>query len=284
MSFEIAMPPGNARAVQNVFNQRNRFSFAPRLFSNQARQGHDNLFCLHLHVKRRLRSQRPIASPSSSFNSSNLNCVIPCDLRSNTPNIVMGNHIAHLSLDLPMNIEGNIPLLWSFNDSTKRVKQNGDYATMYLYTSMVYLLFPMCIGRRQRPMPFDDLTSSSLANKIMARIYDNSAVWLTTIAAGSSTALSTMSICNRDVRSFVCLNPSMGTSCINFCVTCYADEVRLSVVADPQLVPHPEFFTECFNQQVNERLGTAIDAHVDVSPSFAAERSSGTARSSSHSW
>ena len=196
----------------------------------------------------------------------------------------MGNHIAHLSLDLPMNIEGNIPLLWSFNDSTKRVKQNGDYATMYLYTSIVYLLFPMCIGKR-RSVPFGNLASSSspLANKIMARIYDNSAVWLTTIAAGSSTALSTMSICNRDVRSFVCLNPSTGTSCINFCVTCYSDEVRLTVVVDPNLVPHPEFFTECFNQQVHERVSWMRD-HVDVTFSFVVERRSGAARSSSHSW
>ncbi len=61
-----------------------------------------------------------------------------------------------------------------------------------------------------------------------------------------------MSICNRDVRSLVCLNPSVGTASINFCVTSYADEIRLAVIADPNIVPNPRFFTECFNQQVKK--------------------------------
>ncbi|CAF4556727.1 unnamed protein product [Rotaria sp. Silwood1] len=167
-------------------------------------------------------------------NSSNINCVMPCDLRSNTPHIVMGNCIAHLSLELPMDIEGNIPLLWSFNDNTKRVKENGDHATMYLFTHITYLLFPLCI-----------------ANKLMARIYNNASLWLTTLAAGSSTTLATMSICNRDVRNVICLNPSIGTHSINFCVTSYADEIRLAVIVDPNLISDPEFFTTCFNQQLS---------------------------------
>jgi hypothetical protein len=75
-----------------------------------------------------------------------MNCIIPCDLRSNPTNIIMGNKISHLCFELPLNIEGNIPLLWSFNESTKRVKQNGDYATMYLFTHIIYLLFPFCLG------------------------------------------------------------------------------------------------------------------------------------------
>ncbi|CAF1052790.1 unnamed protein product [Adineta steineri] len=167
-------------------------------------------------------------------NSENINCIMPCDLRSNTPNIVMGNHIAHLSLKIPINIEGNIPTLWSFNDDTKRMKQNGDYATMYLFNYISYLLFPI-----------------SIANRLMARIYNNASLWLTTITAGSSTALATISICNRDVRSLICLNPSIGTHNINFCVTTYADEIRLAVIVDPNIIPDPQFFTECFNQQLN---------------------------------
>ena len=74
---------------------------------------------------------------------------MPCDLRSNTDNIVMGNCLAHLCLELPLDIEGNIPILWSFNDNTKQVKQNGDYATMYLFTYIIYLLFPLGIGKKE---------------------------------------------------------------------------------------------------------------------------------------
>lgn len=74
---------------------------------------------------------------------------------------------------------------------------------------------------------------------------------MTTIAAGSSTPLATMSICNRDVRSLICLNPSIGKQCINFCVTTYADEIRLTVVVDSNLVPDPQVFTEYFHQQVS---------------------------------
>ncbi|CAF0816091.1 unnamed protein product [Rotaria sp. Silwood1] len=168
------------------------------------------------------------------FNPANMNCIMPCDLRSNSANIVMGNQLSHLCIELPMNVEGNIPLLWSFNDGTKRVKENGDYATMYLFTHITYLLFPFCF-----------------ANKIIARVYNSASVWLTSLAAGSSTALATMSICNRDVRSLICLSPSIGTASLNFCVTSYADEIRLAVIADPNIIPNPKFFTECFNQQLN---------------------------------
>jgi hypothetical protein len=93
-----------------------------------------------------------------------------------------------------------------------------------------------------------------LANKIMARVYDNTSLWLTTLAAGSSTTLATMSICNRDVRSLVCLNPSIGKHSINFCVTSYADEIRLAVIVDTNLVPDPQFFIECFHQQVKQNF------------------------------
>ncbi|UJR21166.1 hypothetical protein I4U23_024264 [Adineta vaga] len=146
----------------------------------------------------------------------------------------MGNHLAHISLKLPMHIEGNIPTLWSFNDNTKRMKQNADYATMYLFNYISYLLFPI-----------------SIANRLMSRIYNNASLWLTSIAAGSSTALASMSLCNQEVRSLICLNPSNGTHSINFCVTSYADEIRLAVICDSNLVPNPQFFTECFNQQLN---------------------------------
>jgi len=91
-----------------------------------------------------------------------------------------------------------------------------------------------------------------VANKIIARIYNSASLWLTTLAAGSSTALATISLCNRDVRSLICLNPSVGTASINFCVTSYADEIRLAVIADPNIVPNPHFFTKCFIQQVNK--------------------------------
>lgn len=85
---------------------------------------------------------------------------------------------------------------------------------------------------------------------MIARIYDSASLWLTTLAAGSSTALATMSVCNRDVRSVICLSPSVGTATVNLCVTSYADEIRLAVIADPNVVPNPKFFTQCFIQQV----------------------------------
>lgn len=162
---------------------------------------------------------------------------MPCDLRSNTPNIIMGNQQTHLSLEIPMDIEGNIPLLWSFNEYSKQMKRNADYATMFLFIKIIYQIFPRC-----------------LANKILARIYSNASLWLTTLAAGSSTTLATMSICNRDVRSLICLNPCMSSNSINFCATSYADELRLCAIVDPNLIPNPQFFTECFNQQVDEFL------------------------------
>jgi hypothetical protein len=198
----------------------------------------------------------------------NMNCIIPCDLRANPANIIMGNDIAHLCLELPMNIEGNIPLLWSFFENTKRVKENGDYATMYLLIQIVYLLFPFCIGMSEANSTVFFIASLVLAKKIIARIYDSASLWLTTIAAGSSTALATMSICNRDVRSLICLSPSVGTASLNFCVTTYADELRLVVIADPAVVPDLEFFTTSFVQQVKEhRSFSTCTAYRTLRPS-----------------
>jgi hypothetical protein len=93
-----------------------------------------------------------------------MKCVMPCDLRSNPVKIKMGNHSSHLCLELPMNIEGNIPVLWSFTNMMKQVKEDGHYGTMYslyasvrcstshcifmsLMTMFAFFLFPSFIGR-----------------------------------------------------------------------------------------------------------------------------------------
>lgn len=91
-----------------------------------------------------------------------------------------------------------------------------------------------------------------LANKLISRIYDSASFWLTSIAAGNTTTLATISICNRDVRSFICLSPSIGAASLNFCITTYADDIRLAVVADPNVIVNPKFFTDCFIKQVKK--------------------------------
>ena len=73
-----------------------------------------------------------------------------------------------------------------------------------------------------------------------------------------------MSLCNRDVRSLICLSPSVGTASINFCVTTYADEIRLVVISDPNIVPNPHFFTESFIQQVNNKLFIFNDIKFEI--------------------
>lgn len=115
----------------------------------------------------------------------------------------------------------------------------------------------------------------------MARIYNHATIWLTSLAAGTSTSLATMSICNRDVRSLICLNPSLGRSAINFCATSYADEIRLAVTVDPNVIPDPQFFTECFNHQVERRLNSLI--HHPSFISVSVERRSRSVGSSSNS-
>lgn len=75
-----------------------------------------------------------------------MHCIMPCDLRSNSGIIIMGNKLSHLCVEIPMNIEGNIPVLWSFNENMKQIKESGDHATMYLFTKITYLLFPSFLG------------------------------------------------------------------------------------------------------------------------------------------
>lgn len=130
-----------------------------------------------------------------------------------------------------------------------------------------YFLFVLvCLPSRNICQYFQDSLRSLSANKIIARVYNHASLWLTTLAAGTSTALATMSVCNRDVRSFICLSPSIGTASINFCVTSYADEIRLAVIADSNIVPDPHFFTECFLHQVPSSIvwrSTTVFASLD---------------------
>jgi hypothetical protein len=83
----------------------------------------------------------------------NMKFVIPIDLRANPVSITMGNQLSHLCLELPMHIEGNIPVLWALNDKMKQVKENGDYATMHLFTHLNYLLLPIFLGRHIQLIP-----------------------------------------------------------------------------------------------------------------------------------
>ncbi|CAF0746331.1 unnamed protein product [Didymodactylos carnosus] len=166
-------------------------------------------------------------------NSPDMNCIIPFDLRKNKQRIAMGNYIAHVRVKIPVNIEGNIPRLWAFHDCMKNVKHRSEYATMFLFIKLTYILFPLRI-----------------ANRIIARVYNNASFWLSTIAAGNSTALATMSILNKDVRSYICLSPSVGSCTISFCVTTYSDEIRLAVIADSNIMPDTKFITKCFIEQL----------------------------------
>jgi hypothetical protein len=123
---------------------------------------------------------------------------------------------------------------------------------IYSHISRIYY-FPfvlVCFARTEEKSSRSVLFFSLSANKLVARVYNSASLWLTTLAAGTSTALATMSICNRDIRSLICLSPSVGTASINFCVTSYADEIRLAVVVDPNIVPDPKFLTDSFIQQV----------------------------------
>ncbi|CAF0753206.1 unnamed protein product [Didymodactylos carnosus] len=166
-------------------------------------------------------------------NSPDMNCIVPFDLRKNKQHIRMGNYLAHVRVKIPINIEGNIPRLWAFHDCMKNVKYQSEYATMFLFTKLTYILFPLYI-----------------ANKIIARVYNNVSFWLTTITTRNSTALATMSILNKDIRSYMCLSPSVGACTISFCVTTYSDEIRLAVIADSNIMPDVKFITKCFIEQL----------------------------------
>ncbi len=87
------------------------------------------------------------------------------------------------------------------------------------------------------------------AFRLVENILNKNTIIASTLGAGDS-SLSTVSICNRNVKNLLFFYPNIGNICVNFSIITYGDEVRLCLVADSNIISQPDLITSEFIKQV----------------------------------
>lgn len=169
-------------------------------------------------------------------NPTNIKCFIPVDLTCNRYPFKLANNSTLASVSLPVNVEGCIPRLWSTKNSTNYLKQSSDYLFVYFYIKILFNLLP-----------------NSMAFYLIKKLFDKNTFLASTLGAGDS-SLATVSLCNRNVRNIIYFYPTVCNVSTSVSIVTYGDEVRLSLMADSDIITNPEFITTEFIKQVIFRI------------------------------
>ena len=154
---------------------------------------------------------------------------IPVDLRSNNSKITMGVINTLLPIILPTSVEGAVPRLWQIKHHMDDVKNSVDPAVTHCGFWMLLHMFPECLGLR-----------------IFRCIY-NKASCLISNLQGPDVILT---LGTREIRSIVYWVPLVNSSALSISFLTYADQLRMAVIADKEVVPNPRLITKEFNCQV----------------------------------
>jgi hypothetical protein len=169
-------------------------------------------------------------------NPKRMHCLMSVDLSSNKYPFKLANHSSLTSLSLPVNVEGCVPRLWYTKTSMANLKQSGDYLFVYFLINCLFFVLP-----------------DQMAYRLCASVFDKNTIIASTLGAGDAN-LSTVSVCNRSVKSIIYFYPCVANVPISFSIMTYGDEVRLALVADTNIITKPELITTEFNNQVSTIL------------------------------
>ena len=165
-------------------------------------------------------------------NPLDMSCIMPIDLTSNKYPFKLENKSALCSIKSPVNTEGCIPRLWSTKYTTGMLKRTGDYLFLFFYKYFLFNFFP-----------------SSIAFYLIKYLINKNTFIASTLGAGDS-SLQTVSLCNRNVKNIIYFYPTACNISISFSVITYGDEVRLSLMADSNIITKPKLITREFIKQV----------------------------------
>lgn len=165
-------------------------------------------------------------------NPQNVNCLMPVNLTSNRYPFELSNQTVLCSFKLPSNTEGCIPRLWSTKLATSKLKYSSDYLFIYFFICVVFNALPHW-----------------LAVHLIRRLINKNTIIASTLGAGDST-LSTVSLCNKNVRNILFIYPTLCKISISFSIITYGDEVRLCLLADSDIIKNPDQITKEFIKQV----------------------------------
>jgi hypothetical protein len=165
-------------------------------------------------------------------NPKNVHCLMPVNLKSNRIPFDLSNQTVLSSIKLPTNTEGTIPRLWSTKLTSSKLKYSSDYLFLYFFVCIVFNALPHW-----------------LAVRLIRYLVNKNTLIASTLGAGDNT-LSTVSLCNKNVRNILFVYPTLCKLSISFSIITYGDEVRLTLLADSDIIKHPEQITQEFNKQV----------------------------------
>jgi hypothetical protein len=161
-----------------------------------------------------------------------MHCLMPIDLTSNKYPFKLGNNAAISSFKLATNTEGCIPRLWTTKKKTSKLKSSGNYLLLHVF---IYIMFKM--------LP------NGLAAWITRKVINKNTVVAATLGAGDS-SLSTVTLCNQNVRELIFLYPTVCDLALSFSILTYGEEVRLALITDNSVIKNPQFIVREFNKQV----------------------------------
>ena len=165
-------------------------------------------------------------------NPKKMHCVMPIDMSSNKYPFKLGNKSSLISFSIPVNVEGCVPRLWFTKSTMNSLKDSGDYLFIYFLINCLFFWLP-----------------NKLAFRLCSSVLDKNSIIASTLGAGDS-SLSTVSVCNQNVKSIIFFYPSVANVSLSFSLITYGEEVRLALVADSNIITNPEIITSEFNKQV----------------------------------
>jgi hypothetical protein len=161
-----------------------------------------------------------------------MHCVMPVHLASNKFPFRVANHASITSFSVPVDVEGCVPRLWSVKTSMAELKRSGDYLFVHFLLNCLFYVLP-----------------SRMAYGLCASVLDKSTVVASTLGAGDAN-LSTVSVCNRSVKSIIFFYPCVASVPVSVSIMTYGDEVRLALLADATIITKPSLITDEFIKQV----------------------------------
>jgi hypothetical protein len=163
----------------------------------------------------------------------NMHCVMPINLASNNYPFKLQNDSTIAFLKLPINTEGCLPRLWDTKRLTRSLKRSSDYLFVHFMISTLFNLLP-----------------SNLAFRLVKSFLNKTSFVVSTLGVGDE-SLSTLSLCNRNIKSIIYAYPNVCNVAISFSIITYGDEVRLSLVTNNDIIPQPNLIVSEFKKQVN---------------------------------
>lgn len=162
-------------------------------------------------------------------NPYDIQVVVPMDLRTDRLKIPMGNKYSYLNIAVPTNTEGIVPRLWEFKLRMDEAKHSADSTIMSSISWLsAFILSGKCFKRFWR----------TFFNKFTCFISN---------LPGPEGRLT---FASREIKSLVFWVPPRDEMAVSISFITYADELRMSVIADRSVIPHPELLTREFIIQV----------------------------------